>query len=77
MKCLLCNFTTTNKEEICEHYILFHQIDKNSYYSEKLFTFGPNSLDEKRCDRCNKIFDMCRAQKTIGFCFIIKLEKQI
>ena len=38
MKCLLCKFISKNKSEIENHYINFHNVDKENVYFKKLLT---------------------------------------
>ena len=50
MKCLLCNY---NGEQIIEHYICYHRINKNNYFFKQLFQKN-NFCIEKSCIRCHK-----------------------
>ena len=37
MKCLLCNFTSKDKSKIENHYINFHNVDRENIFFRRLF----------------------------------------
>ena len=37
MKCLLCNFNSNDKLEIENHYLNFHNVDKDNVFFQRLF----------------------------------------
>ena len=37
MKCLLCSLEFNTDEELFEHYVSFHKVDKSNWFFKKLF----------------------------------------
>ena len=37
MKCLLCSASFNNVEKLKEHYVIYHKVDKDSKFFQKLF----------------------------------------
>ena len=70
MKCLLCGLENNNDEELKNHLIHFHLIDKDNYFFKELFTRDTENKYSRRCEECKKDFGSCR-KKTIVFCCII------
>ena len=57
MKCLLCNLSFSNQDELYEHYIQFHKIDKSNWFFKNLFD-KKNLKILKKCLRCEEfIYD--------------------
>ena len=55
MKCLLCNFKDNNKLELRNHYLNFHQVDRNNQFFKKLFGEEQNNVFYgNKCLRCNE-----------------------
>ena len=55
MKCTLCKFKNSNKEELKNHYINFHNVDENNEYFKKIIQFEENDvLIGERCQKCNE-----------------------
>ena len=57
MKCLLCNLSFSNQDELYEHYIQFHKIDKSNWFFKNLFDKKNLKILKKRL-RCEEfIYD--------------------
>ena len=57
MKCLLCNLSFSNQDELFEHYVQFHKIDKSNWFFKNLFN-TKNFKRLKKCLRCEEfIYD--------------------
>ena len=57
MKCLLCNLLFSNQDELFEHYVQFHKIDKSNWFFKNLFN-EKNLKILKKCLRCDEfIYD--------------------
>ena len=70
MKCTLCKFKTSNKEELKNHYINFHNVDENNEYFKKIMQFeGNDVLIGERCQKCNEFIP------TLSFMIFIMLKK--
>ena len=54
MKCLLCNFTTNEKNKLENHYIKFHNVDKNNVFFNKLINEKTKVIYERNCKDCNE-----------------------
>ena len=54
MKCLLCNFTTNEKDKLENHYIKFHNVDKNNVFFNKLMNQKTKVIHERKCTDCNE-----------------------
>ena len=55
MKCLLCGLENNNDEELKNHLIHFHLIDKNNYFFKELFTRDTENKYSRLCEECKKI----------------------
>ena len=53
MKCLLCSSTFQNEEDLLNHYVSYHNVDKNNCFFQKLFQSKNKSI-LKHCVRCNE-----------------------
>ena len=53
MKCLLCNFNAKDKNEIKNHYINFHNVDKDNKYFRRLIEKKNNVFTGKKCSKCD------------------------
>ena len=53
MKCLLCSSTFQNQEELLNHYVSYHNVDKNNWFFQKLFQ-SKNKALLKHFVRCNE-----------------------
>ena len=53
MKCLLCSSNFENKQELIDHYLLYHNVDQNNCFFKKLFV-KDNKAFLKNCIRCNE-----------------------
>ena len=57
MKCLLCNLSFSNEDELFDHYVQFHKIDKSNWFFKNLFN-KKNLKILKKCLRCEEfIYD--------------------
>ena len=54
MKCLLCNFTSSNSEDLKEYYIDFHKVDQNNPFFINLFKRQNNVFRPRNCLRCDE-----------------------
>ena len=54
MKCLLCNFTTNEKSKLENHYIKFHNVDKNNVFFNKLMNQKTKVIYGRKCTDCNE-----------------------
>ena len=70
MKCLLCNLKNDNDEELKNHFIYFHLINKDNYYFKELFNKDFENKYSKRYEECDLTFDTCRKKKNHCFCCI-------
>ena len=53
MKCLLCSSNFENKQELINHYLIYHNVDKNNWFFKKLF-IKDNKAFLKNCIKCNE-----------------------
>ena len=77
MKCLLCGLENNNDEELKNHLIHFHLIDKDNYFFKKLFTRDTENKYSRRCAECKKDFGSCRKKIIVFCCIINNLADQI
>ena len=54
MKCLLCKFKTNETKEVKNHYLNFHNVDRNNVFFKRLFEDQNNVFHGRRCVRCNE-----------------------
>ena len=54
MKCLLCDYITTDKKSLKEHYIEFHNVNKNNYFFKRLIDFKGNTFYQRQCQFCKE-----------------------
>ena len=54
MKCLFCDFKSNEKSEVENHYLNFHNVDKNSIFFQRLFDEKNNVFHGRRCVRCEE-----------------------
>ena len=54
MKCLLCDFKSNEKSEVENHYLNFHNVDKNNIFFQILFDENNNVFHGRRCVRCEE-----------------------
>ena len=54
MKCPLCKYTAKDKTEIENHYINFHNIDKDNVYFRRLIEKKNNVFCGEKCLNCNE-----------------------
>ena len=51
MKCLLCDFKSNEKSGVENHYLNFHNVDKNNIFFQRLFDENNNVFHGRRCVR--------------------------
>ena len=54
MKCLLCDFTTNEKDRLVNHYIKFHNVDKDNVFFNKLMNQKTKVIYGRKCTDCNE-----------------------
>lgn len=55
MQCLLCNQKLTNKENLKDHYVKSHKINKNNVFFKRLIDQKKNNvLYRRNCNYCNE-----------------------
>ena len=54
MKCLLCKFTTNEKDRLVNHYIKFHNVDKDNVFFNKLMNQKTKVIHGRKCTDCNE-----------------------
>ena len=54
MKCLLCEYENRNKQELEEHYIKLHNVDKNNLFFKKLIDQKKNIMYGRKCKFCKE-----------------------
>ena len=60
MKCLLCNFKSNEKLQVENHYLNFHNVDKNNIFFQRLFDEKGNVFHGRRCVRCEEFIPTTR-----------------
>ena len=53
MKCLLCEFNTNDKNQLKNHYLKYHNVDKNNLFFKKLIDQKNNVIYGRKCKNCN------------------------
>ena len=54
MRCLLCNFTLTDSEDVKEYYVDFHKVDRDNQLFTNLFQRQNNIFHQRKCLRCDE-----------------------
>ena len=54
MKCLLCQYKNNEKKELKEHYVKYHNVDKNNLFFKKLINQKNNVIHGRKCDYCDE-----------------------
>ena len=67
MKCLLCKFIAKNKSEIENHYINFHNVDKENVYFKKLITKKNDVFVGEKCVKCDEFIPTAEYKKSHDF----------
>ena len=62
MKCLLCKFNTNDKNQLKNHYLKYHNVDKNNLFFKKLIDQKNNAIYGRKCKNCN---DFIFSNKTV------------
>ena len=67
MKCLLCKFNSKNKLELENHYINFHNVDKENNYFKKLLKETNDVFVGERCSKCDEFIPTAEYKKSHNF----------
>ena len=67
MKCLIYYYQRPDAEILKNHYIFYHQINKNNYFFKKLFQPDNQSIHSKKCDDCQMQFRNHKQTKDHSF----------
>ena len=62
MKCLLCKFNTNDKNQLKNHYLKYHNVDKSNLFFKKLIDQKNNVIYGRKCKNCN---DFIFSNKTV------------
>ena len=54
MKCVLCSFTTNEQDRLIDHYIKFHNVDRNNVFFDKLINQKTKVIYGRKCTACNE-----------------------
>ena len=54
MECVLCNFRSNIKGKLKQHYVDFHNVDKNNVFFKKLMQQSKNVSYRRKCNICNE-----------------------
>ena len=54
MKCLLCTFNTNEKNELENHYLKYHNVDKNNVFFKTLIYQKKNIIHGRKCKDCKE-----------------------
>ena len=67
MKCLLCKFIAKDKSEIENHYINFHNVDKENVYFKRLLGKKNNVFFGEKCLKCNEFIPTVNFKRSHDF----------
>ena len=67
MKCLLCKFIAKDKSEIENHYINFHNVDKENVYFKRLLGKKNNVFFGETCLKCNEFIPTANFKRSHDF----------
>ena len=67
MNCLLCKFNSKNKLELENHYINFHNVDKENNYFKKLLKENNDVFVGERCSKCDEFIPTAEYKKSHNF----------
>ena len=54
MECVLCNYRSNIKENLKQHYVDFHNVDKNNVFFKKFMQQSKNVSYRRKCNICNE-----------------------
>ena len=54
IKCLLCKFDTSDKNELKTHYLIYHNVDEKNLFFKKLMDQKNNVVYGRKCKDCNE-----------------------
>ena len=74
MKCLLCSSKFKDQKELLDHYLSYHNIDKNNWFFQKLFQSNNKTL-LKNCIRCNEFLATEKQKAVQDFMKHLKKER--
>ena len=61
MKCVLCNYQNNKLNNLEEHYVQDHNVDKNNVFFKKLIQ-KKNIIHHKKCNYCNEFVFLNKAE---------------
>ena len=67
MKCLLCKFIAKDKSEIENHYINFHNVDKENVYFKRLLGKKNKFFLGEKCLKCNEFIPTANFKRSHDF----------
>ena len=67
MKCLLCKFIAKDKSEIENHYINFHNVDKDNFYFRRLIEKKNNVFCGEKCLNCKEFIPTTSFKRSHDF----------
>ena len=67
MKCLLCKFIAKEKSAIENHYINFHNVDKENVYFKRLLGKKNNVFFGEKCLKCNEFIPTANFKRSHDF----------
>ena len=77
MNCLLCKFNSKNKLELENHYINFHNVDKENNYFKKLLKENNDVFVGERCSKCDEFIPTAEYKKSHNFLKHYKDGKEV
>ena len=77
MKCLLCKFKSNDKLEIENHYLNFHNVDKDNVFFERLFDEKNNVFHGKRCLNCEEFIPTTKFKLSHDFLKHYEKDKKL
>ena len=69
MKCVLCNITSSDSEDLKEHRIDFHKANRDNQFFINLFNGQNNVLHPKKCLRCDEF--LLNHQFKVNYNFLV------
>ena len=77
MQCLLCNFKTNETSKLEDHYLNFHNVDRENRFFKKLFEDQNNIFQERRFGRCNEFLPTTKFKTYHNFLKHYKAGKNV
>ena len=69
MKCVLCNITSSDSEDLKEHCIDFHKANRDNQFFINLFKGQNNVLHPRKCLRCDEF--LLNPQFKVNYNFLV------